>query len=205
MPDGQLFNENNLSFWSSLDDIERDSSTDIDPVKVLWTTILASWFPPSMYFTLIIKGNPSSDSITLTVEQLSENASKQVVKRPILMLVCKSLSNDSPTEWQESTDSNGPLVDSLEKIETDSLISRGTGMNNTADRRLYTALAIGAKAKFFRWSRGGAQQQQHQQQQQQQQFKELHSGILDLRTNDGRVDLEATLAEISRNGWDWAQ
>ena len=198
MPDGQLYNRNNSSFRCSLRDIDRDSTTDINPVKVLWTTILASWFPTTTCI-FVMKANPSSDCITITVKQVSENASKQLVTRSILKLVCKSLSNDRPTEWQECTNSNGPLVDSLEKIETDSMIlGRDTSMNNTADKRLYTALAIGAKVKFFRWSRGGAQQQQ-------QQFKELHSGILDLTTNDGRVDLEATLAEVSRNGWDWAQ
>ncbi len=195
MPDGQLFNKDNLSFRVSLKHIDRDSSTDNEPVKVLWTTILASWFPTAPSFKLVIRANPSSDAITQTVKQVVKNASEQLVVKPILMVVCKSLSNDSPTEWQECTSSNGPLVDSLEKTESDSM-SIDTGADDAADRRLYAALAIGAKVKFFRWSRRGPPQQQ---------FEELHSGILDLRTNDGRVDLEAALAEISRKGWDWAQ
>ena len=200
MPDGQLYNENNDSFMSSLDAIYPHSNSDT--VKILWTTILASWFPANKSFILAIKTNPDSDSATLILKQISKNAahsdedtgSRRFVERHILMLVCKTPSEDSPAAgWQECTNSDRPLV----KMEIARITSTGTGMDNTADGRLYTALAIGTRVKFFRWSGRGAQQQQ--------QFEELHSGILNLRTKDDRVDVEAALAEVGRNGWDWAR
>jgi hypothetical protein len=53
MADGQVFNTYNVSFMSSY--LLAKKATNEEPVQILWSTILATWFPPSSPYKLAME------------------------------------------------------------------------------------------------------------------------------------------------------
>lgn len=120
-----------------------------------------------------------------TVIQIEEHVSSGVdseefAERQILLVECKRPSQDTPLGWNDTI--QGQFQDDLQQT-----------LNGS--ERLFGAVAIGTKLKFYRFD-GHAGLGNY--------LSPLHQGTLDLSESGDLPEIERMLNYIKANGWQWA-
>lgn len=176
-PDGQVFHTRNPTFMSCLLAVQRVAPgiTDERPVKVLWTTIVNTWFS-SLTSTLAIKSlgsssnNEPDDSTVIELSHVSGAYEGPIPlqARQVLIVECKAGSCDTPSEWSSAVK------------QLDDYMRRNVGVR--ASHCIFAAVAIGSKVILFEWTEV-----------QPRSLRPVHPGTLDLRQPADRVALETAL------------
>lgn len=130
---------NNVGFASALNLIKNDSLEET--VQFLWNTIVVEWFPSSQGFRLGFKtpslaNNNMPEVVVMEIRAVAHDyeIAGNYPESQILMIECKRPSADTPSQW--NTALTGQFRDDLSQT-----------LNRS--ERLFGALAIGKKVKFF--------------------------------------------------------
>jgi len=165
----------NLGFYSALTHVKPESSEG--PVQMLWYTICTSIFSVQQGYLIADKSTNTSERDLLVTEVQSTTAnprdSGDMMKRQVFRVKCKASYKDTPEEWAPT--------DYLEQVSSPS-------------DRIYAAIAIGTKVKFYRWDKSMTRHGT--------QLEELHTGTIDICHEAHRA--EQYMLEIKRQAWDWA-
>ncbi|KAF4415144.1 hypothetical protein FACUT_13642 [Fusarium acutatum] len=105
MYDGLIFNAHNVGFMNSYFSAEK--AVDIQPIHILWTTILSPWFPAlgEKARKLAIKAftlpdNPAADAILEKVQYVWAETSGEFQEHEIFVAQCKSWEHDTDEGWE---------------------------------------------------------------------------------------------------------
>ncbi|RAK96807.1 uncharacterized protein BO80DRAFT_365600 [Aspergillus ibericus CBS 121593] len=101
-------------------------------------------------------------------------------ERQILLVECKRPSSDTPAGWENTI--HGQFLDDLSQT-----------LN--ASERIYGAVAIGSKVRFYRFDGTAPANQQ---------LVQLHQGTIDMCAPNGIGQVESMMNYIKANGWQWA-
>jgi hypothetical protein len=190
MSDGQVFHRGNISFMSSL--LASQKATIEEPVQILWTTILTTWFPTIEPYKLAFKSpitqnDLAPDGIVIEIRFTPRaasrpgghqvNSSHDLQEFQIFFVECKRPQNDTPAEWDAAR------VQLCQYFE----------MNINYSSKMYGAIGIGTKVVFYEWNESASPQ-----------LQPLHASTIDLLQPAGRVELEALLKNVKLNGWNLA-
>ncbi|RDW67300.1 uncharacterized protein DSM5745_09166 [Aspergillus mulundensis] len=160
-------------------------------VQDLWQCIIGLYFPYDQsyrhsYKASILANNNMPDVTVIQVLATHPNADFRVAadwaERHILMIECKRPSMDTPTQWDNTIE--GQFLDDL--LE-----------NLNASCKIFGAVAIGKKVKFFRFD--GKKPTGHP-----NQLVPLHQDVIDLSDHYQFPHLAYWLDHIKGNGWQWA-
>ncbi|KAF5581087.1 hypothetical protein FPCIR_10340 [Fusarium pseudocircinatum] len=141
MYDGLVFNTHNVGFMSSYFSAEK--AVDIQPIQILWTTILSTWFPALgekahkiAYKALGSPDNKEPDAILEKVQYVWAKPSGEFQEHEIFVAQCKSWEHDTDEGWELAADQ---LKDYLR--------------NNSPDGSwtMFGAVAIGTKVQVYEW------------------------------------------------------
>ena len=97
-----------------------------------------------------------------------------------MLVECKRPSSDTPTGWDNTI--TGQFLDDLSQTLY-------------ASERLYGAVAIGLKVRFFQFDGTAPANQQ---------LVQLHQGTFDMGGPNGIAQVEDMMNYIKANGWQWA-
>ncbi|PYH94557.1 hypothetical protein BO71DRAFT_450028 [Aspergillus ellipticus CBS 707.79] len=158
-----------------------------ETVQVVWQGILSKWFPFRQGYKWGIKGSTLSnnnmpDATVIQVCALRPNPSdsEDWAERQILLIECKRPSKDTPLGWDDTI--TGQFTDDL-------------SATLNASGRLFGAVAIGTKVRFYQWDGQVLPDGE---------LCQLHPGTFDLATNDGIQEVENMMNFIKARGWEWA-
>lgn len=158
-----------------------------ETVQSLWQTIIVEWFPARDGYkygfkaaTLANRNQPDISVIQINALVPNPRNSNHFDERQILLVECKRPSLDTPRSWNDTL--AGQLHDDL-------------AQNINSSNRLFGAVAIGKKVKFYQFD--GNARQDHQ-------VSELHHGTFDMGDPNGVTQVERMMDYIKSNGWRWA-
>lgn len=183
MSDGQYLNASNLSFMSCMWAIKPDTAEDV--VQTLWTTILATFFPPTAPYKIAIKAAVLSDSTVpdAVVFEIRNTApgnprnSGTLLEKQIFMVECKRRSKDTDSEW------------ALTGAPTQ-LLHYPEETTNAPGKRMFRAVAIGTKVVFYKWDRTASPP-----------LVPLHQNKFDLSADSHRQAFENMIIYVRNNAW----
>ncbi|KAI9045252.1 uncharacterized protein KD926_009666 [Aspergillus affinis] len=123
------------------------------------------------------------DATVIQVRALVQNprVSTEWAERQILQVKCKRPSRDTPRGWDDTI--SAQLHDDLSQTLNDS-------------QRLFGAVAIGKKVRFYRFDGRAATPSQE--------IIQLHQGTFDMDDPNGVAQVESMMDYIKANGWQWA-
>ncbi|KGO35837.1 Cytochrome b5 [Penicillium expansum] len=158
-------------------------------VQDVWQTIIGSWFYPSDGYKWSIKApilanNNLPDGTVIQVIQVFQipAATFEWIEHPIFIVLCKRPSSDTPSlDWDDTMQS-----EFLHRLSENS--------NSGGTERLFGALAIGKKVKFYRFD-GKTQPNQR--------LAQLHQDTIDLEKANGPAQVEGMMNYIKINAWLW--
>lgn len=186
MSDGQYLNASNISFLSCLWAIKPASAEDV--VQTLWTNLLATFFPPTSPYKIAIKSAVLSDStmpdgVIFEIRNTgtgNPRDSRALLEKQIFMVECKRPSKDTDSEWAL----NGAPAQLMHYMEQ---------TTNVPSNRMYGAVAIGTKVKFYRWDRTASPP-----------LVLLHQDKIDLSESTHRRTFENMILYVRNYAWTWA-
>ncbi|KAJ5177851.1 Cytochrome b5 [Penicillium coprophilum] len=179
--------QDNLAFIYTM--LSTKSHNPEAAAQDIWQTIVPQWFTPSEGYRWAMKApnltnNKTPDSTVIQVIQVIEipAVSFECIEHPIFIVVCKHScsDNDTPLDWDETMQ-----VEFIHRISENS---------NSGTERMFGAVAIGKKAKFYRFDRKA---------QPDQRLAGLHEDVFDLEKVDGSSQVEGTMNYIKTNAWKW--
>ncbi|KAM5350323.1 hypothetical protein ACJ41O_006828 [Fusarium nematophilum] len=181
MADGQIFNAFNPAFMSCY--FQAKKAVDEEPIKILWTTILGTWFPPvgpqCYKFAVMSPTMVGSDEpFGIVIEVLSVSTSPignstQFLEKQVFIVECKGPGWDTPEGWQATTEQ---LTHYLE--------------NNAGCKKLFGAVAIGTKVEVYEWEYCNGRLYMNQ----------IHAHRLDLGSAEDRCAFEVALELVRTEG-----
>ncbi|KAF5645109.1 hypothetical protein F52700_2309 [Fusarium sp. NRRL 52700] len=141
MHDGLIFNAHNVGFMSSY--FAAEKAVDIQPIHVLWTTILSTWFPVlgEKAHKLAIKAitlpdNQAVDAIFEKVQYVWTESSGEFQEHEIFVAQCKGWEHDTDEGW---------------KLAADQLKDHLRNDNPDGSWTMFGAVAIGTKVQVYEW------------------------------------------------------
>lgn len=178
------------TFWSALSAIKPDSNEEV--VRILWTAIAIEWFPQREGYRFSFKGrgpilinnnnnNQPGVGSGITVFQTMHRGTEarlptQVSAHMILQIECKQPSEDTSTSWKEAEEGHVQVVE------------------DSRSDRLFSVIAIGKKAKFYRYDRTA-----------QVKMSPLHEGTIAMDVENGGVEqVEQMMNVVKGQAWQWA-
>ncbi|PWY64614.1 hypothetical protein BO83DRAFT_381842 [Aspergillus eucalypticola CBS 122712] len=177
--------QNHMVFLNTLQLIKPHSLEET--VQTFWQVIVGDWFRYDQGYKLGIKGPtlanrnmPDVTVIEVMALQANPRSTPDWAERQILMVECKRPSYDTPNGWSDTIE--GQFFDDLQQ-------------NLNHSEKLFGAVAIGTKVKFFRFD-GKAPVHRR--------LTPLHRDVLDLKIPSQLVQVEDLLNYIRANGWQWA-
>lgn len=175
----------NPSFLNTLQLVKPHSLEET--VQVVWQEIVTEWFPGRHGYKWGFKGsmlanNNMPDVTVIQVRALVQNpqASQEWAEHQILLVECKHPSSNTPLGWHNTI--TGQFEDDLSETL------------NTSER-LFGAVAIGKKVRFYQFN-GRAPHNQK--------VVQLHQGTFDMDTANGITQVENMMNYIKANAWQWA-
>ncbi|KAL3456633.1 hypothetical protein BJX64DRAFT_270331 [Aspergillus heterothallicus] len=177
--------QNNIGFINALQLVKPNSLEET--VQMVWQLIVTEWFPGRDGYKYSFKGpslaNGNMPDVTvIEVRAVVQNPrhTPHWAERQILLVECKRPSRDTPLGWEDT------LTAQLEEDMSQTLNDSG---------RLFGAIAIGTKVRFYRYD-GRADEGQT--------TTRLHQGTFDLREPAGISQVENMMNYIKAVGWQWA-
>ncbi|KAB8271668.1 hypothetical protein BDV30DRAFT_213357 [Aspergillus minisclerotigenes] len=171
--------QNNLGFRRVLQMVKPDSLEDT--VQQLWQAIVISWFPSREGYIWSFKGpalvqNDIPNFTVIQVMKVSPNREEPEgwSEHLILLVECKRPSSDVPLSW-----------DNTISTECHHVLSQ----NNNDSGQLFGIVAIGTKARFYRF--GG--------QASSDQLAQLHQGTFYMSEPTGIAQAESMMDYIKAN------
>lgn len=179
-----ILNNSNLGFFSALIAVKPDSGRHV--AQTLWSVICASIFFSQDGYVSALNGPVMEDGTTQAIYELKsiakEGVSGELIERQILIMEIKSASEDTPSEWRRSLDEQ--LVPYLDQ------------MASNTNGRVYAAIAIGSRVRFWQWD-GKAKIEGASK------IQLLHEVAYDMHTVGGCEKVEEVLVDIKKQGWEW--
>ncbi|KAH8425419.1 uncharacterized protein LDX57_003172 [Aspergillus melleus] len=160
--------QNNIGFLNTLQSVKPHSPEGA--VQYVWQAIVTEWSPGRDGYKWVFKpATPGESNLpNVTVYQIKplQNA-KEWDERQILRVECKPPSSE---EWHSTiaTELNG--------------------------KRLFGAVAVGKKVRFYQFGRGPSGQA----------VVQLHQDTLDMDDSDDIVQIETWMDYIKMNAWQWS-
>ncbi|KLP18124.1 uncharacterized protein LW94_12081 [Fusarium fujikuroi] len=184
MYDGLVFNAHNIGFMSSYFSAEK--AVNIQPIQILWTTILSTWFPAlgekAHKIAHKALGSPDkkeTDAILVKVQYVWGEPSGGFQEHEIFVTECKSWEHDTDEGWTLAADQ---LKDYLRDNDPH------------GSWTMFGAVAIGTKVQIYEW-RG----------------EKTTTSLtpiywqLDLGSATDRCTFEKAMERARSGGWDYAQ
>ncbi|KAI9929995.1 hypothetical protein ASPWEDRAFT_35244 [Aspergillus wentii DTO 134E9] len=173
----------NLSFLNTLQLVKPESLEDT--VQPVWQGIVLEWFLGRDGYKWDFKASTvaNNNMLNVTVIQVTALAqnplqvqSTEWTERQILLVQCKRPSSDrDDTITSQFKDDLSQTLNSSE--------------------RLFEAVAIGKKVRFYRFDGRAANNQN---------LVQLHQGTFDMDNPNGIVQVENMMNYVKANGWQWA-
>ncbi|KAL4909675.1 hypothetical protein BDW74DRAFT_42462 [Aspergillus multicolor] len=173
------------SYLMALDFIRPTSNEE--PVQNLWQIITTTYFPTIEHYRYGFKapvlGNSNMPDIVIFQIIPDPNPANVLSspERQILLVECKGPKEDTVAGWTNTI--NGQFDDDMSE-------------NLNASRKIFGAVAIGKKVKFFSYDFNAAPGTPKR--------VELHQGAIDLAAAGGFAQTVAQMDAIKLNGWQWA-
>ncbi|KAG2416353.1 hypothetical protein HFD88_007568 [Aspergillus terreus] len=171
----------------SINTLELVEPNSLETVQLVWQEIVTEWFPGREGYRWSFRGPlPVNDNIPdVTVIQIQAItpdplASREWDERQILLSNCKRPSKDTPTIWDDTV--NAQFHDDL-------------AQTLNASEKLFGAVAIGKKVRFYRFDGKALIHQQ---------LVQLHQGTIDMANLSGVTQVEKMMNYIKANAWQWA-
>ena len=159
-----------------------------DTVQSLWQEIVNEWFPGRHgykwgYKAPTLANDNMPDITVIQVMIVTANPSLETgwEERQILLIECKRPSRDTPLGWGDTI--NSQFKDDL-------------AQTLNASERLYGAVAIGKKVRFYRFDGRAAPDQE---------LVQLHPGTIDMDIEGSITQVENMMNYIKATGWEWAR
>ncbi|PNP60812.1 hypothetical protein FNYG_14432 [Fusarium nygamai] len=141
MYDGLIFNAQNIGFMSSYFSAEK--AVDIQPIQILWTTILSTWFPALgekahkiAYKALGSPDKKEPDAILEKVQYVWAKPSGEFLEHEIFVAQCRSWEHDTDEGWE---------------LAADQLKDYPRNNNPDGSWTMFGAVAIGTKVQVYEW------------------------------------------------------
>ncbi|PLB53283.1 hypothetical protein P170DRAFT_434976 [Aspergillus steynii IBT 23096] len=177
--------QGNPGFFSALQLVKSQSLEEA--VQYVWQTIISTWFNSLDGYTVSYKAstlanNNEPDGIAIRVMELAPKIelSTDFAERQILLVQCNRPSSDTPAGWDGIVENR--FRDDLSQTLNDS-------------EKLYGAVAIGTKVRFYRFDGKAPYNQQ---------LTQLHAGAIDMNAPNGITEVENMMNYVKANGWQWA-
>lgn len=177
--------QHNIGFTNALQLLKPHSLEET--VQQVWQEIVIEWFPGRYGYkwsfkapTLANNNMPDVTVIEVTAVVQNPRASQDWDERQIMVIECKCPSKDTPMNWEDTVDYQ--LMDDLSRTLNFS-------------ERLFAAVAIGKKVRFYRFDGKEARDQK---------LVQLHQGTFDMSDSNGIAQVEDMMNYIKANAWAWA-
>jgi hypothetical protein len=178
--------QDHIGIASALSAIKPDSHEEV--VQMLWQLIVIEWFPSRQGYKYgfkapLLTGNNAPDVIVIQIMERVPNprASGDFTERQIMLVECKKPSADTPAGWENTV--NGQVFDDL-------------SASGNPSNRLFGAVAIGTKVRFYRFDGNASTRQQ--------QLVQMHGGTIDIATTAGVTQVESWMNHVKQQGWQWS-
>ncbi|KAJ5627221.1 hypothetical protein N7528_004648 [Penicillium herquei] len=182
------FDKNGV-FQNALLHVNPQSTQQI--VQDLWTVIAATWFRPENGFILKFKASAATtetmpDTVIEVIAVLPDSEIEDITALPdseilssfienrLLIVRCMRPSADTPEVWKETA--KGPFLEDISNFLTSSSNSQ----------TVCGVITIGTKVRFYRYDGQSSSAL----------LMPLHEGTFDLRTENGREEVENMLYYI---------
>ena len=151
-----------------------------ETISQLWQPIVTEWFPLHDGYTY--RFGVSYIRVIALAPGPSESNESGWLERGVFLVECRRPSSDSGTESNWSDTVNNQFREDLSSTSNDS-------------KRVFGAVAIGKKVRFYRFDGKKPYEQQ---------IVQLHQGTFDMGTPDGIAQVEDMMSYIKENAWQWA-
>lgn len=156
-------------------------------VRSVWEEIVTEWFPGRHGYKWGFKAptlanNNMPDVTVIEVRALTQDIvnTEEWSERQIMMIECKRPSSDTPTCWEDTIKAQ---------------FREDLSQNLNSSERIYGAVAIGKKVRFFKFDGSPSAIRE---------LVQLHQGTIDMDAPGGIEQVECMMNRIKADGWQWA-